>query len=133
MNKHAPPAGPAALVLVGGLLAGAPPAAAATTTFPFAASQDSYVSSSSPTRNFNDTASLVVGATPTRTSYLQFNITRLTDPVTSARLRLHVQNTPTRPARTAAPRSRSAPCAATPGTSWTSPPPSPATASWRSP
>ncbi|MGC4886267.1 DUF7594 domain-containing protein [Micromonospora sp. DT227] len=97
MRRLALQAGLAALALTAAPLAGAPPASAATTTIPFAASQDSYVSSSSPNANFNTTNSLVVGAAPTRISYLQFNLTRLIDPVSTARLRLHVQNTANAP------------------------------------
>ncbi|MFG1802529.1 hypothetical protein ACGFI4_20530 [Micromonospora carbonacea] len=90
MSRRAPHSVLAALALVAGLLGGAPPAAAATTTVTFLPSQDTYASSSSPNTNFNDTNSLMVGASPTRISYLQFTVTRLVDPVTSARLRLHV-------------------------------------------
>ncbi|WFE59086.1 DNRLRE domain-containing protein [Micromonospora sp. WMMD712] len=97
MSRRAPHSVLAALALVAGLLGGAPPAAAATTTVTFLPSQDTYVSSSSPNTNFNDTNSLMVGASPTRISYLQFTVTRLFDPVTSARLRLHVQNTANAP------------------------------------
>ncbi|MCZ7440316.1 DNRLRE domain-containing protein [Micromonospora sp. WMMC241] len=92
MRRHALHAGLTALTLTAALLTVAPPASAATTTFPFAATQDSYVSSSNPNANFNGADSLRVGAAPTRISYLQFNVTRLTDPVSTARLRLHVQN-----------------------------------------
>ncbi|PTA48012.1 DNRLRE domain-containing protein [Micromonospora sp. RP3T] len=97
MKRLALQAGLAASALTAALLAGAPPASAATTTIPFAPTQDSYVSSSSPNANFNSTNSLVVGAAPVRISYLQFTVTRLTDPVSSARLRLHVRNTANAP------------------------------------
>ena len=97
MKRHASHAGLAALTLIAGLLTAAPAASAASTTFPFAATQDSYVSSASPNANFNSTNSLAVGAAPVRISYLQFTVSRLVDPVSSALLRLHVQNTANAP------------------------------------
>ncbi|MBY8871963.1 DNRLRE domain-containing protein [Micromonospora sp. PLK6-60] len=97
MNRRASQGVLTALVLAVGLLGGAPPAAAATTTRTFLPSQDTFVSSSSPGTNFNSANSLVVGAAPTRISYLQFAVTQLTEPVTSVRLRLHVQTTANAP------------------------------------
>jgi len=60
----------------------------------FTSSEDTYVNSSSPDRNFGATGTLRVRsgllAPPDYVSYVRFNVTGLADDVTAAKLRLHV-------------------------------------------
>lgn len=92
VNRRRTSAALVALTVAAGLLAGVPPAAAHSITT-FLASQDSYVNAASPGTNYNGANVLAVAASPTRISYLKFNVTTLTEPVLSARLRVHVQDT----------------------------------------
>ncbi len=76
-----------AAALVG---AATPTASAATTTFTAVA--DTYVASDAPTTNFGTRTQHWIDRSPTRRMFLKFTVSGLTDPVTSARLRLHVDN-----------------------------------------
>lgn len=68
-----------------------PSASAATTTFTPVA--DTYVASDAPTTNFGTRGQHWVDRSPTRRAFLKFDVSGLTEPVTSAKLRLHVDNT----------------------------------------
>jgi hypothetical protein len=52
------------------------------------------VDSGSPNSKFGSASSLKVGASPTRESYLKFNLTGVTGTVTSAKLRVHTTTDP---------------------------------------
>lgn len=67
-----------------------PEASAATTTFTAVA--DAYAASDAPSTNFGTSTVQWVDASPARRTFLKFNVTGLTQPVTSARLRMHVDN-----------------------------------------
>ena len=53
---------------------------------------DTYVTSSSPNTNYGSRTTLQVDGSPTQIAYLRFNVTGLSGPVQSARLRLEVTN-----------------------------------------
>jgi hypothetical protein len=69
---------------------GAPPALAATTTFTPVA--DAYVDNGSPTTNFGTASQIIVDNSPLRRTLLKFTVAGLTEPVASARLRVHVDD-----------------------------------------
>ncbi|MEU6089809.1 DNRLRE domain-containing protein [Streptomyces sp. NPDC047085] len=73
-------------VAVAGLLTTAPVATAATTTFTPVA--DTYVQSTTPSTNYGTSAQFVVDNSPVRQSFLKFTVSGITDPVTSAKLRI---------------------------------------------
>ena len=54
---------------------------------------DAYVESSTPAVNYGTSVQLVADASPTRQSFLRFDLSALVGPVQSARLRLHVRCT----------------------------------------
>jgi acid phosphatase type 7 len=67
-----------------------PTASAATITFRPVA--DTYVASDLPATNFGTGGQLWIDASPTRRTFLRFNVSGLTEPVVQARLRMHVDN-----------------------------------------
>jgi acid phosphatase type 7 len=67
-----------------------PVAFAATTTFTPVA--DTYVDSSSPATNFGTAGQLGVDNSPIKRIFLRFDVSGLVDPVTSAKLRIHVDD-----------------------------------------
>jgi hypothetical protein len=69
----------------------APAAAAAAVTFTAAA--DTYVAADAPTRNYGSAVELVADASPVKITYLRFTLSGLPAPVSTARLRLHTQDT----------------------------------------
>lgn len=69
---------------------GSSPATAAQSTF--TASADTYVDASTPTTNYGASAALAVDGSPVQRSFVRFTVANLTEPVTSATLRLHVGN-----------------------------------------
>ncbi len=73
--------------LVGGAM---PSATAATVTFTPVA--DTYVASDFPSTSFGTRTQHWLDRSPARRVLLRFNVTGLTEPVTSARLRMHVDN-----------------------------------------
>ncbi|MFI2349602.1 DNRLRE domain-containing protein [Streptomyces sp. NPDC019443] len=71
---------------VAALLTTAPTATAATNTFtPIA---DTYVQDSTPSTNYGTSTQFVVDNSPVRQSFLKFTVSGLTEPVTSAKLRI---------------------------------------------
>src|SRR5215475_307529 len=66
------------------------PAAAGTTTFTPVA--DTYVDSGSAGTNFGTAVELVVDNSPVRRTFVKFTVSGLTEPVTSATLRIHVRD-----------------------------------------
>ena len=75
----------AAVVLMASL---ATPSQVRGATFTFAPTADAYVSSGATSTNFGTQSTLQVGTSPTRWSYLMFNVAGLTGAPTSATLRL---------------------------------------------
>ncbi|GGN58357.1 hypothetical protein GCM10011579_021590 [Streptomyces albiflavescens] len=73
-------------VAVAGLLTTAPVATAATTTFTPVA--DTYVQSNTASTNYGTSTQFVVDNSPVRQSFLKFTVSGVTDPVTSAKLRI---------------------------------------------
>ncbi|MGW7405935.1 CBM96 family carbohydrate-binding protein [Streptomyces sp. NPDC054833] len=71
---------------VAALLTTAPTATAATTTFTPVA--DTYVQGSTPSTNYGASPQFVVDNSPVRQSFLKFTASGVTDPVTSAKLRI---------------------------------------------
>jgi acid phosphatase type 7 len=71
-------------------MAGLPVASAATTTFTPVA--DTYVDNSSPGTNFGTGGQLGVDNSPIKRMFLRFSVSGLTQPVTSAVLRIHTDN-----------------------------------------
>jgi chitodextrinase len=65
-----------------------PAAPAGPSTATFTASEDSYVSESSPSSNFGTQSTLRIDGSPLIRSYLKFTVTGLTGTVTSAKLRV---------------------------------------------
>jgi hypothetical protein len=59
---------------------------------PFTPAADSYVDAESPSMNFGMSPEIVAGGSPIRRALLTFDVTGLTGSVTSARLRIHVQD-----------------------------------------
>lgn len=53
---------------------------------------DSYVESSTPSTNYGSSSRLIADASPTRQALLRFDLTGVTGPLQTARLRLHVAN-----------------------------------------
>jgi len=76
-----------ALALVGTTT---PTASAASTTFTPVA--DTFVASDAPSTNLGSRTQYWVDGSPTRRIFLKFTVSGLTDPVTSVRLRMHVDN-----------------------------------------
>jgi hypothetical protein len=72
------------------LATGAPSASAATTTFTPTA--DTYVNSASAGTNYGSNTQLGVDASETKRMFLKFDVAGLTEAVTSAKLRLHVDD-----------------------------------------
>ncbi|MFE0020296.1 DNRLRE domain-containing protein [Amycolatopsis sp. NPDC059021] len=93
-NRHLRMLGTAGLTaaLAAALLTAiAPAAAAATTTFTPVA--DTYVDSSSPGTNFGTSGQLGVDNSPVKRTFLKFTVGTLTEPVTTAKLRVHTDDT----------------------------------------
>ena len=77
-------------LLTASVVAVGPSAAAATTTFtPIA---DTYVDSGSAGTNFGTAVEVVVDNSPVRRTFVKFSVSGLTEPVTSATLRIHVRD-----------------------------------------
>ncbi|QKZ21068.1 DNRLRE domain-containing protein [Streptomyces chartreusis] len=70
------------------LLTTAPTASAATTTI--SPTADTYVQDSTPSTNYGTSSQLTVDNSPVRQSFLKFNVSGLTQAVTSAQLRIRV-------------------------------------------
>lgn len=68
----------------------APTAVTTTTLAPVA---DAYVESSTPSTNYGTSARLIGDASPTRTTFIRFDLSGVTGPLQEARLRIHVANT----------------------------------------
>src|SRR6266536_2029910 len=69
----------------------APPMAlAATLTFTPAA--DGYVQNTTPSTNFGTASQIIVDNSPVRRTFLRFTVSGLTEPVTNAKLRIHVDD-----------------------------------------
>ncbi|WP_018348045.1 DUF7594 domain-containing protein [Longispora albida] len=66
------------------------PAAAATATF--TSSADTYVSNDAPAANYGTAGQLSVDNSPVRRVFVKFSVSGLTQPVTGARLRIHVDD-----------------------------------------
>ncbi len=66
------------------------PAAAATAVFTPVA--DTYVASDAPGTNFGTRTQYWIDRSPNRRAFVKFTVAGITDPVTSVRLRLHVDN-----------------------------------------
>jgi calcineurin-like phosphoesterase family protein len=69
---------------------GLPAATAVTNTFVPVA--DTYVESSAPSTNFGTSGQIVADNSPVRRLFLRFNVTNLSQPVSNAKLRIHVRN-----------------------------------------
>jgi hypothetical protein len=75
------------------VLVTAGPAAATATTFTPVA--DTYVQDTTPTTtNYGGASQVNVDNSPVRQMFLKFTVSGLTDPVTSAKLRIHVNDIP---------------------------------------
>jgi hypothetical protein len=68
-------------------------ASSALTTTTLTPVADSYVESTTSTRNYGSSTRLIADASPTRYLYLRFDLSALAGPLQSARLRIHVANT----------------------------------------
>ncbi|MEU2610218.1 DNRLRE domain-containing protein [Micromonospora sp. NPDC007271] len=77
-------------VTAGTVLTAAGPAAAATATF--APVADAYVDSSAASTNYGTSSQLGVDNSPVKRMFLRFSVSGLTEPVTSARLRIHTDD-----------------------------------------
>ena len=92
---HARRVGAAALVTIAACVAAlaatpTPTASAATITFTPVA--DTYVAQDLPDTNFGTSGLLWIDASPIRRTFLKFNVSGITEPVVSARLRMHVDS-----------------------------------------
>ena len=67
-----------------------PTASAATITFTPVA--DTYVAQNLPGTNFGNSGHLWIDSSPTRRTFMRFNVSGITAPVVSARLRMHVDS-----------------------------------------
>jgi len=83
----------ASLVAAALLMVAAPSATAATTTFTPTA--DTYVDSLDPTTNFGSSTEVGVDASEVKNLYLRFDLSAVSGTITSAKLRLHVDDSAT--------------------------------------
>jgi hypothetical protein len=72
---------------------GAAPAATSAAAVTAVATADTYVASDTPTRAFGTGIELIADASPVKAVYLKFTVSGLTEPVATARLRLHTRDT----------------------------------------
>ena len=79
-----------AVAITVAVLTQAPVASAATTTFTPVA--DTYVNNNSPSTNFGTSGQLGVDASETKRMFLKFTVSGLTQPVTAATLRIHIDD-----------------------------------------
>jgi hypothetical protein len=68
-------------------------AAAAVVTSTLLPVADAYVESSTPSTNYGTSVRLVADASPTRHTFMRFDLSGVAGPLQSARLRIHVSNT----------------------------------------
>jgi len=105
----------AAVVACGLALVATPAPTASAATLTFRPVADTYVASDQPTTSFGTRTQHWIDSSPSRRMFLKFTVSGVTEPVVSARLRMHVDNV------TNAQSNRGGTYRLTTNTSWTEP------------